>query len=372
MSQLLQSRTFLNAFSSRNRRDEATVTSLLFHFQRIMKEKFVKVAAASQLSQFNDLLVKYLENSLVFIANDTDRQLQLTQFTKEQELTIVVVMLVLIGHLVMHHSETRYKHLVDIFKTLQANISGLAPFFYLTTLSPRQLQLSQGKTVGQKDKHRPSRFAERMLTMFNYRTTLFDCFDQFTRIFFTVTNSIASDSDLRVNLMELYQQIFRGLREVQKQKLNAQRAEEVLATRAGQSFSGSNIASSLSLIQRGKNLRSTILAMMQSAFFNLHELASVHNKIVQPNPSLAGGPAASGSAQQLGQLQQESRQATNLCKNFRQHISSMIDYTLDSYQLDRLRVNQQAQASAQQRKTQSSVISNTNDITARDMSAATR
>jgi len=38
-----------------------------------MKEKFVKVVPANQLSQFNDLLIKYLENSLIFIANDTDR-----------------------------------------------------------------------------------------------------------------------------------------------------------------------------------------------------------------------------------------------------------------------------------------------------------
>ena len=177
MSQLLQSRTFLNAFSSHNRKEQSILQSLLFHFQRIMKEKFVKVAPANQLSQFNDLLVKYLENALIFIANDTDRQLQFIQFTKEQELTIVVVMLVLIGHLMMHHSETRFKHLVDLFKTLQANISGLAPFFYLNTLSPRQLQLNQGKAAGSKDKNRLSRFADSMLTMFNYKTTLFDCFD---------------------------------------------------------------------------------------------------------------------------------------------------------------------------------------------------
>jgi hypothetical protein len=182
MSQLLQSRTFLDAFSGQHRKDQSIVESLLFHFQRIMKEKFVKVAPASQLGQFNDLLVKYLENSLIFIANDTDRQLQFIQFTKEQELTVVVVMLVLAGHLVLHHSETRFKHLVDLFRTLQANISGLAPssssgFFYLNTLSPRQLQLDQGKTANPKDKNRPSRFAERMLTMFNYKTTLFDCFD---------------------------------------------------------------------------------------------------------------------------------------------------------------------------------------------------
>ena len=47
--------------------------NLLFNFQRIIKEKFVKITPVNQLSQFNDLLIKYLENSLIFIANDTDR-----------------------------------------------------------------------------------------------------------------------------------------------------------------------------------------------------------------------------------------------------------------------------------------------------------
>jgi hypothetical protein len=75
MSQLLQSRTFLRAFSGQHRKEQPTVDSLHFHFQRIMKEKFVKVASAGQLTQFNDLLIKYLENALIFIANDTDRQL---------------------------------------------------------------------------------------------------------------------------------------------------------------------------------------------------------------------------------------------------------------------------------------------------------
>lgn len=105
----------------------------------------------------------------------------------------------------MHHNETRYKHLVDIFKTLQANISGLQPFFFLNTLSPRQLQLNQGKNTQSKDKNKHNKFSERMFTMFNYKTTLFDCFDQFTKIFFTVTNNISSDSELRINMMELYQ-----------------------------------------------------------------------------------------------------------------------------------------------------------------------
>jgi len=82
-------------------------------------------------------VIRYLENALVFIANDTDRQLQLIQFSKEQELTIVVVILILTGHLMLHHSDIRFKYLLDLFKTLQANISGLAPFFFLNTLSPR-------------------------------------------------------------------------------------------------------------------------------------------------------------------------------------------------------------------------------------------
>lgn len=98
--------------------------------------------------------------------------------------------------------------------------------------------------------------------------------------------------------MELYQHIFRGLREVQKQKLNAQREEEdpeMPASRTGQSFMGQRVTQSVPLIQSGKNLRSTILAMMQSAFFNLHELASVHSNIGQLGQSCAGSQAASST-----------------------------------------------------------------------------
>ena len=271
-------------------------------------------------------------------------------------------MLILIGHLMMHHSDTRYKHLVDVFKTLQANISGLAPFFYLATLSPRQLQLPVAKPADPTDRSRSSRFAERMLTLFNYKTTLFDCFDQFTRIFFAVTGNLAGDSELRGNLMELYQQIFRGLREVQKLKLNAQRDDEELSTIPG--------GLPVSLIQSGKNLRATILAMMQSAFFTLHELASRRSSLTQIYQSEAGSLAGGNSTQHLAQAQLESKLVANLSKVFRQHISCMIDYTLDSYQLDRLKVTREAQAAAPQRKASAPVIAN--DVTARDMSAATR
>lgn len=252
MSDLLESRTFLNAFASHNRKEQSIVNNLLFHFQRIIKEKFVKVTPASQLNQFNDLLIKYFENSLMFIANDTDRQLQYIQFSREQELTIVVVMLTLMGHLMMHHSETRYKHLVDLFKTLQANIPGLVDFFHLNTLSPRQMQLTQGKGPNPKDRSRLSRFSERMLTFFNYKTTLFDCFDSFTKIFFDVISNISSQCELKVNMMELFQQIFRGLREEQKKKLLAfqeDEEQEMAIARQGSSFvAGHGISQSVTLI----------------------------------------------------------------------------------------------------------------------------
>ena len=73
MSQLLESQTFLNTFANNKRKEQSIVDNLLFNFQRIIKEKFVKITPVNQLCQFNDLVIKYFENSLVFIANDTDR-----------------------------------------------------------------------------------------------------------------------------------------------------------------------------------------------------------------------------------------------------------------------------------------------------------
>lgn len=54
------------------------------------------MSPAQQLSVFNDFMIKYFENVLALIANDTDRQLQLVVFSKEHELTLVVVILLLL------------------------------------------------------------------------------------------------------------------------------------------------------------------------------------------------------------------------------------------------------------------------------------
>lgn len=43
MSQLLESQSFLNAFSNNKRQDRTILENLQFHFKRIIKEKFVKI-----------------------------------------------------------------------------------------------------------------------------------------------------------------------------------------------------------------------------------------------------------------------------------------------------------------------------------------
>lgn len=44
MSDLLMSKTFLEAFSARNRKEKSIMKNLLFRTKRIMNEKFVEIA----------------------------------------------------------------------------------------------------------------------------------------------------------------------------------------------------------------------------------------------------------------------------------------------------------------------------------------
>lgn len=42
-----------------------------------------------------EMIIKYLENSLVFITNDSERPAQVIKFTQKEELTIVIMMVIL-------------------------------------------------------------------------------------------------------------------------------------------------------------------------------------------------------------------------------------------------------------------------------------
>ena len=62
----------MRTFSSKRKKDASILDNLMFNFKRIIKEKYLKVVGHS--SQYNELVVNYLEISLTFIVNDTDRQ----------------------------------------------------------------------------------------------------------------------------------------------------------------------------------------------------------------------------------------------------------------------------------------------------------
>lgn len=52
------------------------------------------------------MIIKYLENSLVFIINDVERPAQNIIFSLKEELTIVIVMIILILDLILREPNT--------------------------------------------------------------------------------------------------------------------------------------------------------------------------------------------------------------------------------------------------------------------------
>lgn len=75
LSQLLESQTFLKAFAKEKRNSNAIESNLLFNFWRIMKQKFCKVTQTVYIQSFPDFMIKYYENSMTIIANDTNHAL---------------------------------------------------------------------------------------------------------------------------------------------------------------------------------------------------------------------------------------------------------------------------------------------------------
>jgi hypothetical protein len=72
------------------------------------------------------LTIKYFENSLVFITNDSERPTQVIKFTLKEELTIVIVMIVLIIDLqIAEKDENRFYFLLETLNKLSINISSI-------------------------------------------------------------------------------------------------------------------------------------------------------------------------------------------------------------------------------------------------------
>lgn len=81
MSDLLASQTFLDAFSAQNRKEKSIMKNLMFRILRIMNDKFAEIAGSKSIEQMPELVIKYFENSLVFITNDSERPAQVIKFS---------------------------------------------------------------------------------------------------------------------------------------------------------------------------------------------------------------------------------------------------------------------------------------------------
>jgi hypothetical protein len=71
-----------------------------------------------------DLIIKYFENSLVFISNDVERPTQVIKFSMKEELTIVIIMIILTVDLIIKDkNENRFYFLLEIFNKLSLHVS---------------------------------------------------------------------------------------------------------------------------------------------------------------------------------------------------------------------------------------------------------
>ena len=95
MSDLLSSQTFLETFSAKNRNEAYIMKNLMFRIRRIMNDKFHEIAGERSVEQMPEMIMKYLENSLVFITNDVERPTQVIKFSLKEQLTVVIMMIIL-------------------------------------------------------------------------------------------------------------------------------------------------------------------------------------------------------------------------------------------------------------------------------------
>ena len=84
MHDLLSSQTFLSTFAARNRQSKSIMKNLIFRIRRIMNQKFNEVGGARSVEQMPELIIKYLENALVFVSNDVERPTQQINFTPKE------------------------------------------------------------------------------------------------------------------------------------------------------------------------------------------------------------------------------------------------------------------------------------------------
>jgi hypothetical protein len=179
MERLLQSKTFLTTFGVKHQHDSATIKQMMFILSRQMSEHFHDCTPDNQIMQLPDLVIKYIENALILIANEAER-LQIINFTQKDEITIAILVLLLIADLASQNANNdvnRCYFIFDLLNKLALSISGIQKYLRLQTMSIEQFTSLASE--------------EDLLSIFNYRN-IAEAFPLFTTIFFRVLNNVIS------------------------------------------------------------------------------------------------------------------------------------------------------------------------------------
>ena len=100
-----------------------------------MSEKFDELTPDNQIMQLPDLVIKYFENTLIMIANESER-LQIIKYTPKEEVTVTIIIMLLIADLATKQCEiNRFYFMYDLLNKLTCNIAGISKFLKLQMLT---------------------------------------------------------------------------------------------------------------------------------------------------------------------------------------------------------------------------------------------
>ena len=158
-----------------------------------MSEKFDELTPDNQIMQLPDLVIKYFENSLIMIANESER-LQIIKYSVKEELTVTIIIMLLIADLATKQCEiNRFYFMYDLLNKITLNIPGVQRYLKLQMLSMEQFQSITSE--------------EEVLAVFNYRSAV-DNFGAFTTIYFKLLHNTVAISKLHKFMLHLWFLIF--------------------------------------------------------------------------------------------------------------------------------------------------------------------
>jgi len=81
--------------------------------------------------QLPDLVIKYFENSLIMIANESER-LQIIKYSLKEEMTVIIMIILLMADLATKQCEiNRFYFMYDLLNKLSLNIPGIQKYLKL-------------------------------------------------------------------------------------------------------------------------------------------------------------------------------------------------------------------------------------------------